>query len=113
MHNVALGAQCERVALDRDLAELAERAVDAIGMDYAGVDILRDSEGSALVDRSQRHPGVAWPAVSHGFRYRGAARPGLREPTPVADRAGEPVESLSANVRESDHIRDGSQSGPS
>ena len=49
MHNVALGARCEPAALDEELAQLAERAVHAIGMDYAGVDIMRDRDGSACV----------------------------------------------------------------
>jgi len=49
VHNVALGARCEPVALDEDLRQLAQRAVHAIGMDYAGVDIMRDRDGRACV----------------------------------------------------------------
>ncbi len=49
VHNVALGARCERVELERDLQVLAERAVDAVGADYAGVDLMRDRDGMPLV----------------------------------------------------------------
>lgn len=49
VHNVALGARCEPVVLDEELARLAQGAVHAIGMDYAGVDIMRDRHGEACV----------------------------------------------------------------
>jgi len=49
VHNVALGARCEPAVLDGELVHLAERAVHAIGMDYAGVDIMRGRNGSACV----------------------------------------------------------------
>ena len=49
VHNVALGARCEAVPLDRNLAGVAERAVQAIGMDYAGVDLMRDRTGAPIV----------------------------------------------------------------
>ena len=49
VHNVALGARCEPVALEGELAHLAERAVHVIGMDYAGVDIMRGRDGSECV----------------------------------------------------------------
>jgi len=49
VHNVALGARCEPVAVEGELAHLAERAVHAIGMDYAGVDIMRERGGSECV----------------------------------------------------------------
>lgn len=49
VHNVAQGASCEAVALDPELARLAERAVAAIVMDYAGVDLMRDRDGAAVV----------------------------------------------------------------
>jgi tetrahydromethanopterin:alpha-L-glutamate ligase len=40
IHNVAQGARCEHAALTPELAGLAERASAALGMDYAGVDIM-------------------------------------------------------------------------
>lgn len=49
VHNVALGAQCEAMPLDTELAQLAERAVQTVGMDYAGVDLMRDRDGAAVV----------------------------------------------------------------
>lgn len=49
VHNVALGARCEGVGLEPDLQVLAERAVDAVGADYAGVDLMRDRDGMPLV----------------------------------------------------------------
>jgi len=49
VHNIAQGARSEATALHPDLASLAERAVDAIGMDYAGVDLMRDRHGAPVV----------------------------------------------------------------
>jgi RimK family alpha-L-glutamate ligase len=40
VHNVAQGARCEPAVLDVPLAGLAQAAVQALDMDYAGVDIL-------------------------------------------------------------------------
>ncbi|MEM5436887.1 RimK family alpha-L-glutamate ligase [Paraburkholderia diazotrophica] len=42
IHNVARGARCEPSALDPTLAALAERATAALGLDYAGVDLIPD-----------------------------------------------------------------------
>ncbi|ACC75515.1 RimK family alpha-L-glutamate ligase [Paraburkholderia phymatum] len=42
IHNVARGARCERAELDPTLATLAERATAALGLDYAGVDLIPD-----------------------------------------------------------------------
>lgn len=49
VHNVAQGARCEAAALDPEMARLAERAVEAIGMDYAGVDLMRNRAGEPVV----------------------------------------------------------------
>ena len=49
VHNVAQGGRCEAAPLDPELARLAERAVSAIGMDYAGVDLMRDRDGVPVV----------------------------------------------------------------
>lgn len=40
--NRAQGARCEPLALDRQLAELAEAATAAVAADYAGVDLMLD-----------------------------------------------------------------------
>lgn len=45
LNNVAQGAQCELIDLDPKLADLAVRAANALAMDYAGVDIIRDRSG--------------------------------------------------------------------
>jgi RimK family alpha-L-glutamate ligase len=42
IHNVARGARCEPAELDPALASLAERATAALGLDYAGVDLIPD-----------------------------------------------------------------------
>lgn len=47
--NVAQGARCQPALLDPELRALAESAARALGMDYAGVDILRDRDGRAWV----------------------------------------------------------------
>lgn len=49
INNVAQGARCEAAPLTEPLRDLAERAVGAIGMDYAGVDLMADREGSLQV----------------------------------------------------------------
>lgn len=49
VHNVALGARCERAPLADDLCELAVRAARAIGLDYAGVDLMRAHDGAPVV----------------------------------------------------------------
>ena len=40
VHNVAQGARCEPALLTDALARLAESAAEALGMDYAGVDLI-------------------------------------------------------------------------
>jgi len=45
VNNVARGGRCETAALDQDLERLAVRACDAVGADYAGVDLVRDRDG--------------------------------------------------------------------
>lgn len=49
VHNVAQGARCESAALEPDLCHLAERAVAAVGADYAGVDLMRTADGTPTV----------------------------------------------------------------
>ncbi|HVH67365.1 MAG TPA: RimK family alpha-L-glutamate ligase [Gemmatimonadales bacterium] len=45
VNNVARGGRCESAALDPELERLAVRACDAVGTDYAGVDLIRDGDG--------------------------------------------------------------------
>lgn len=47
--NRARGGKCLAAVLTKEIRELAEAASRAIGMNYAGVDIIRDAEGNYLV----------------------------------------------------------------
>jgi tetrahydromethanopterin:alpha-L-glutamate ligase len=49
INNVAQGARCEASEPDGELAHLAERATEALGLDYSGVDLMRDHIGRAFV----------------------------------------------------------------
>lgn len=48
LHNVARGARCEACD-ESDVAALGLQAANVIGLDYAGVDIIRDKEGKCWV----------------------------------------------------------------
>ena len=58
INNVANGATCRSVEISPALATLAERAVAAIGMYYAGVDLMCDREGRWWVTEVNSIP--AW-----------------------------------------------------
>jgi tetrahydromethanopterin:alpha-L-glutamate ligase len=49
IHNFARGAVCEPVQLDPILAETAVQATRALGLDYAGVDLIPGPDSAALV----------------------------------------------------------------
>jgi tetrahydromethanopterin:alpha-L-glutamate ligase len=49
LNNVALGARCEVIAVDGEIAALAVAAAKAVDIDYCGVDIIRDAEGRLFV----------------------------------------------------------------
>ena len=62
LNNVAQGGRCEPVRLDDYLlCRLAEDAVNAIGMDYAGVDIMRDAQGRYTIIEVNSVP--AWKGL--------------------------------------------------
>jgi len=61
LNNVARGASCERIDLNDDLAHLAIKATAALAMDYAGVDIIQDQEGSYTVIEVNSIP--AWKGL--------------------------------------------------
>lgn len=44
--NVAQGGSCHAALPERDVRRMAERAVAVLGMDYAGVDLMRDADGN-------------------------------------------------------------------
>lgn len=49
VNNVAQGGRCEAASLDNDLERLAVHACAAVGADYAGVDLIRGSDGRLQV----------------------------------------------------------------
>ena len=61
LNNVARGAKCEAIELDEKLAELAVQATQVLGMDYAGVDIIKDREGCYSVIEVNSIP--AWKGL--------------------------------------------------
>ncbi len=50
VHNVARGAVCEPADLTPELVQLAERAADALGLDYAGVDLMPSELGPLVIE---------------------------------------------------------------
>ncbi|MCQ8105693.1 RimK family alpha-L-glutamate ligase [Methylomonas sp. SURF-2] len=61
LNNVARGASCEAIELTEEVAELAVRAVAALRMDYAGVDIIRERDGRPTVIEVNSVP--AWKGL--------------------------------------------------
>ena len=61
LNNVARGATCEAVSLDKAMNQLALQAVRELAMDYAGVDIIRDAEGNYSVIEVNSIP--AWKGL--------------------------------------------------
>ncbi|PKO63748.1 MAG: alpha-L-glutamate ligase [Betaproteobacteria bacterium HGW-Betaproteobacteria-16] len=49
VNNVAMGARCEPVAVEGEVAELALAAAQAVEIDYCGVDVIRDCQGKLSV----------------------------------------------------------------
>ncbi|HSI59931.1 MAG TPA: RimK family alpha-L-glutamate ligase [Ideonella sp.] len=50
IHNVAQGARCEPAELSPVLAQWAERAAQALEMDYAGVDLMPGEQGIQVIE---------------------------------------------------------------
>ena len=48
--NISIGGRAEAVKLEEELEELAVKAAKAIGLDYAGVDIVETSEGPMIIE---------------------------------------------------------------
>lgn len=61
LNNIAQGARCEIAVLDAPLRRLAEDAVSALDMNYAGVDIMCDSQGHYCVIEVNSVP--AWKGL--------------------------------------------------
>lgn len=64
--NRAQGAICEAVGADARLFALAEAAAAAVGVDYAGVDLLRDRNGQWLVSEVNGIP--AWQGLQRAVK---------------------------------------------
>ena len=78
--NVAGGRRAEAVALGAELAAVAEAAAAALGLDYAGVDMV-DGPARSDGDRGEREPQLAGDPRGDGPRHGGGhrrarARPG-------------------------------------
>ncbi len=61
LNNVARGASCEAIELHDEIADLAVRAVSALNMAYAGVDIIKDKKGQLSVIEVNSVP--AWKGL--------------------------------------------------
>ena len=64
IHNVAQGARCERDTPPPAVVEAAEAAAAALGMDYAGVDLLPDPSRAGAVQVIEVNGVAAW----HGLQ---------------------------------------------
>lgn len=62
VHNVAQGARCEPAALTPALAGLAEAAAAALGMDYAGIDLV-PAEGREPIQVLEVNGVAAWQGL--------------------------------------------------
>jgi len=62
VHNVAQGARCEPAPLAPALAGLAERAAAALGLDYAGVDLM-PAAGEAPIQVIEVNGVAAWQGL--------------------------------------------------
>ena len=70
VHNVAQGARCEPAELAPELAQLAEGAARALGMDYAGVDLIASPAPAA----SGAAPGIQVLEVNGVAAWQGLQR---------------------------------------
>jgi len=48
--NISIGGRAEAIRLEEELEELAIKASKAIGLDYAGVDIVESNEGPTVIE---------------------------------------------------------------
>jgi tetrahydromethanopterin:alpha-L-glutamate ligase len=63
IHNVARGAHCEPAELDDTLAGIAVRATQALGLDYAGVDLIPAPQPQQRESNERRES----PSCAHGL----------------------------------------------
>lgn len=70
--NRARGAVCKPASLDSEVAELAEAAARAVDIDYAGIDLMRDSKGQYYVTEINSIP--AWRGLQDVSAFNIAGR---------------------------------------
>ena len=70
--NLRRGGRAEAFAPSLDLVDLAVRAAECVGARYAGIDLLRDGDGSALVLEVNSMPG--WKGLQSVTRHSIADR---------------------------------------
>lgn len=68
VHNIAQGARCEPAVLTPELATLAERAAQALDMDYAGVDLMPSVQG-APIQVIEVNGVAAWQGLQRVSRF--------------------------------------------
>ncbi len=61
LNNVARGARCEAVPVDKNMSKLALQATRTLKMDYAGVDIIQDEKGNFQIIEVNSIP--AWKGL--------------------------------------------------
>ena len=74
IHNLAQGARCEACPLAPALAALAQAAAAALGMDYAGVDLMPGGAGQAPLQVIEVNGVAAWQGLQRvtGFNIAAA-----------------------------------------
>jgi RimK family alpha-L-glutamate ligase len=90
IHNVAQGARCEPVQLTDELARLAEAAAHALGMDYAGVDLMPSRRGTLVIEVNGA---AAWQGLQGvtDFNIARALVDDLLDRRLASSRAGQPL----------------------
>ena len=68
VHNVAQGARCEATALTPALSRLAVDAAQALGMDYAGVDLIPSPEAPGGIAVLEVNGVAAWQGLQRVTR---------------------------------------------
>ncbi len=69
-HNVAQGAHVEPIEVEEDLASVAIRAADALGLDFAGIDVIANGDRYFVVDVN---PTFSW----QGFKRATGINPAI------------------------------------
>jgi tetrahydromethanopterin:alpha-L-glutamate ligase len=105
VHNVAQGARCETAPLDTLLAGAAEAATQALGLDYAGVDLMPNARLDT-VQVIEVNGVAAWHGLQRvtGFNIARALVDDLMDRRLAGGRAGWRVGAYSPNSTETKHL---------